>query len=167
MGTHDTTIDRAAPPPAAEAGCHGGRETMLEAARTAGKTAAIAQMLADYPRGPHDQPQSMCPAFGALRVGLRMRRTATILSGSACCVYGLTFTSHFYGARRSVGYVPFNSETLVTGQLFEDIRKAVHDVAKSDQLERCRNHQSLRTDRLRRAARSAAEANRRGAHHRH
>jgi hypothetical protein len=77
-------------------------------------------------RGPHDQPQSMCPAFGSLRVGLRMRRTATILSGSACCVYGLTFTSHFYGARRSVGYVPFNSESLVTGKLFEDIREAVH-----------------------------------------
>jgi chlorophyllide a reductase subunit Y len=71
----------------------------------------------------------MCPAFGSLRVGLRMRRTATILSGSACCVYGLTFTSHFYGARRTVGYVPFSSETLVTGQLFEDIRKAVFDTA--------------------------------------
>jgi chlorophyllide a reductase subunit Y len=55
-----------------------------------------------------------------------MSRTATILSGSACCVYGLTFTSHFYGARRSVGYVPFNSETLVTGKLFEDIRESVH-----------------------------------------
>jgi 3,8-divinyl chlorophyllide a/chlorophyllide a reductase subunit Y len=65
----------------------------------------------------------MCPAFGSLRVGLRMRRTATVLSGSACCVYGLTFTSHFYGARRTVGYVPFDSETLVTGKLFEDIRE--------------------------------------------
>jgi chlorophyllide a reductase subunit Y len=64
-----------------------------------------------------------------------MRRTMSILSGSACCVYGLTFTSHFYGARRSVGYVPFNSETLVTGKLFEDIRDAVHasaDPAKYD-----------------------------------
>jgi chlorophyllide a reductase subunit Y len=71
----------------------------------------------------------MCPAFGSLRVGLRMRRTATILSGSACCVYGLTFTSHFYGARRTVGYVPFNSETLVTGKLFEDIREAVYKLA--------------------------------------
>jgi chlorophyllide a reductase subunit Y len=71
----------------------------------------------------------MCPAFGSLRVGLRMRRTATVLSGSACCVYGLTFTSHFYGARRTVGYVPFNSESLVTGKLFEDIRDAVHDLA--------------------------------------
>jgi len=89
----------------------------------------LAQYAKDYPPsptpGPHDQPRSMCPAFGSLRVGLRMRRTATILSGSACCVYGLTFTSHFYGARRSVGYVPFNSETLVTGKLFEDIREAV------------------------------------------
>ena len=58
-----------------------------------------------------------------------MRRTATVLSGSACCVYGLTFTSHFYGAKRTVGYVPFDSETLVTGKLFEDIREAVHKLA--------------------------------------
>jgi chlorophyllide a reductase subunit Y len=71
----------------------------------------------------------MCPAFGSLRVGLRMRRTASVLVGSACCVYGLTFTSHFYGARRSVGYVPFDSETLVTGRLFEDVREAVHGLA--------------------------------------
>lgn len=111
-------------------GCHAGGEQLLSAARAAGKTAVLDQYAQDYPRkadaGPHDQPQSMCPAFGSLRVGLRMRRTATILSGSACCVYGLTFTSHFYGARRSVGYVPFNSESLVTGKLFEDIREAVH-----------------------------------------
>jgi chlorophyllide a reductase subunit Y len=111
-------------------GCHGGRETMDQAARAAGKTEALDRLAADYPRGPHDQPQSMCPAFGALRVGLRMRRVATILSGSACCVYGLTFTSHFYGARRSVGYVPFNSESLVRGQLYEDIRDAVFETAK-------------------------------------
>ena len=64
-----------------------------------------------------------------------MRRTATILSGSACCVYGLTFTSHFYGARRTVGYVPFNSETLVKGQLFEDIRDAVYETAKPADLD--------------------------------
>ncbi|KQW42006.1 chlorophyllide reductase subunit Y [Pelomonas sp. Root662] len=107
-------------------------QTQSEATRV-----TLERYAADYPKGPHDQPQSMCPAFGALRVGLRMRRTATILSGSACCVYGLTFTSHFYGAKRSVGYVPFNSESLVTGKLFEDIREAVHaqaDPAKLDAL---------------------------------
>ena len=118
-----------ATPIASGDGCHGGAETMHDAATKAGKSAILDRYAADYPKGPHDQPQSMCPAFGSLRVGLRMRRTATILSGSACCVYGLTFTSHFYGARRTVGYVPFSSETLVTGKLFEDIREAVYKMA--------------------------------------
>lgn len=117
-------------PAAAEsAGCHAGKDEMRKAASAAGKSEILDQYAKDYPQGPHDQPQSMCPAFGSLRVGLRMRRTATILSGSACCVYGLTFTSHFYGAKRSVGYVPFNSETLVTGKLFEDIKEAVEQTA--------------------------------------
>lgn len=126
------TVNSPARRSAAEApaqGCHGGAETMRQAAETAGNGPLLKQLAKDYPKGPHDQPQSMCPAFGSLRVGLRMRRTATILSGSACCVYGLTFTSHFYGAKRSVGYVPFDSETLVTGKLFEDIREAVFSMA--------------------------------------
>ncbi|MEM9171605.1 MAG: chlorophyllide a reductase subunit Y [Pseudomonadota bacterium] len=109
-------------------GCHA-KGDMRKAAAEAGKSEVLEQYANDYPMGPHDQPQSMCPAFGSLRVGLRMRRTATILSGSACCVYGLTFTSHFYGARRTVGYVPFDSESLVTGKLYEDIRDAVHEMA--------------------------------------
>ena len=109
-------------------GCHSGSE-MEKAARLSGNNEILEQFEKDYPKGPHDKPQSMCPAFGSLRVGLRMRRVATVLSGSACCVYGLTFVSHFYGARRSVGYVPFNSESLVTGKLFEDIRDAVHEIA--------------------------------------
>ena len=115
-------------------GCHSG-STMANAARSAGKSEILDQYAKDYPQGPHDQPQSMCPAFGSLRVGLRMKRTATILSGSACCVYGLTFVSHFYGARRSVGYVPFNSESLVTGKLYEDIRDAVHASADPEKLD--------------------------------
>ena len=126
-----------------------------DAARLRGAAGKIARRWTsyaeDYPRGPHDQPQSMCPAFGSLRVGLRMRRMATILSGSACCVYGLTFTSHFYGAKRTVGYVPFNSETLVTGKLFEDIREAVQ-LRQAGGLRRRRHHQSLRADGVRRAA---------------
>ncbi len=115
----------------AAGGC-ASKDTMTQAARAAGKSDILDQYAADYPVGPHDQPQSMCPAFGSLRVGLRMRRTATVLSGSACCVFGLTFTSHFYGARRTVGYVPFSSETLVTGKLFEDIKEAVEGLADPD-----------------------------------
>ena len=121
-------------------GCHSGKAKMQEAAAAAGMSETLARYAKDYPAGPHDQPQSMCPAFGALRVGLRMRRTASVLSGSACCVYGLTFTSHFYGARRTVGYVPFNSETLVTGKLFEDIREFVFNLADPDKIRRGRRH---------------------------
>ena len=117
--------------PADGLGCHSGSE-MKKAAELSGNSELLAQFAKDYPQGPHDKPESMCPAFGSLRVGLRMRRVATVLSGSACCVYGLTFVSHFYGARRSVGYVPFNSETLVTGKLFEDIRDSVHELADPD-----------------------------------
>ena len=123
-------LDGGAVPPVGNGrGCHAGADQMNRAAEAAGKGDLLEQYAIDYPKGPHDQPQSMCPAFGSLRVGLRMRRTATVLSGSACCVYGLTFTSHFYGARRTVGYVPFDSETLVTGKLFEDIREAVSKLA--------------------------------------
>lgn len=128
-------MDQSIDPPTADtvdsaASCSGGKVKLRVAAAAAGQGELLARYAADYPVGPHDQPQSMCPAFGSLRVGLRMRRTATLLCGSACCVYGLTFTSHFYGARRTVGYVPFDSESLVTGKLFEDLRDAVHAVAK-------------------------------------
>ncbi len=123
-----------AAPSGGSGGCHSSDE-MAKAARQAGQSEMLEQFAKDYPKGPHDKPQSMCPAFGSLRVGLRMSRVATVLSGSACCVYGLTFVSHFYGARRSVGYVPFNSESLVTGKLFEDIRDAVHEMADPDRLD--------------------------------
>ena len=109
-------------------GCHA-TDDLRRAADAAGQSELLERLATDYPKGPHDQPQTMCPAFGSLRVGLRMRRTASVLCGSACCVYGLSFTSHFYGARRSVGYVPFDSETLVTGKVFEDVREAVQQLA--------------------------------------
>ncbi|NBD29069.1 MAG: chlorophyllide a reductase subunit Y [Alphaproteobacteria bacterium] len=120
--------------PDPQMGCHSGAE-MDRAARMAGQSDILDRYAEDYPQGPHDKPQSMCPAFGSLRVGLRMKRVATVLSGSACCVYGLSFVSHFYGARRSVGYVPFNSESLVTGKLFEDIRDSVHELADPDRVD--------------------------------
>jgi len=85
----DTPVELRVIPIATEAqggGCHAGRDEMQKAARAAGSSEVLDRYAADYPKGPHDQPQSMCPAFGSLRVGLRMRRTATILSGSACCV---------------------------------------------------------------------------------
>ncbi len=137
LGQQQPAAESAPEPKSASAagegvGCHAGTNELRRAAENAGQSELLQRLATDYPTGPHDQPQSMCPAFGSLRVGLRMRRTATVLCGSACCVYGLTFTSHFYGAKRSVGYVPFDSETLVTGKLFEDVREAVHLLADPD-----------------------------------
>ena len=150
--------------PPSTGSCHGGpRDDALGRGESAGKSAVLDRLASDYPQGPHDQPQSMCPAFGSLRVGLRMRRVATILCGSACCVYGLTFTSHFYGARRTVGYVPFNSETLVRGQLYEDIRDAVYATGQAGRSGRDRGDQPVRADRVGRAAGPAAKADRRRA----
>ena len=48
----------------ADGGCHGGKDTLDAAARAAGKSATMDALMRDYPKGPHDQPQSMCPAFG-------------------------------------------------------------------------------------------------------
>ena len=56
--------------------------------------------------GPARQAAEHVPGLRVARVGLRMRRTASVLCGSACCVYGLTFTSHFYGARRRSATCP-------------------------------------------------------------
>ena len=67
-------------------GCHS-NSTQLSALSNNKNADILKKYEKDYPVGPHDKPQSMCPAFGSLRVGLRMKRVATVLSGSACCVY--------------------------------------------------------------------------------
>ena len=116
-------------------------------------------LAADYPNAARTTSRSPCARPSArCASGLRMRRTATILSGSACCVYGLTFTSHFYGARRTVGYVPFNSEIARHRQAVRGHpRRGLQADRQAGRLRRHRRHQPLRPDRLRRAARPAAE----------
>ncbi|MEZ4557341.1 MAG: hypothetical protein R2854_12980 [Caldilineaceae bacterium] len=42
-------------------------------------------------------PQSMCPAFGALRVLTRIEGCHPVMATDAGCLYGLTFVTHFYG----------------------------------------------------------------------
>ena len=70
MTASDTVIAVDSENTAQAVGCHAGEEVMRDAAAKAGKSAQLEQYDQDYPKGPHDQPQSMCPAFGSLRVGL-------------------------------------------------------------------------------------------------
>jgi chlorophyllide a reductase subunit Y len=79
-----------------------------------------------------------------------------VLSGSACCVYGLTFTSHFYGARRSVGYVPFNSERWSPASCSRTSARRCTSWPTRE-LRRHRRHQPVRAHRLGRAAAAPAE----------
>ena len=99
--------------------------------------------------------------------GLRMRRTATMLSGSACCVYGLTFTSHFYGANAPSATCRSIPKRWSAGKLFEDIRERGVRARRARRLRRGRRDQSLRADRVGRAAGLLPEGHRRRAHHRH
>ena len=129
-----------------EVSCHSDRAAVREAAKAAGSGETLERYARDYPVGPHDQPQSMCPAFGALRVGLRMRRTASVLCGSACCVYGLTFTSHFYGAQadgrlRAVQLRDPGHRQAVRGHPRRGLL-----ARRSRPLRHDRRHQSLRPD---------------------
>ena len=99
-------------------------------------------------KGPHDQPQSMCPAFGSLRVGLRMRRTATMLSGSACCVYGLTFTSHFYGAQAQRRLRAVHLRDAGHRQAVRGHPRSGRRAGRSGALRHDRRHQPVRADRV-------------------
>ena len=99
--------------------CHGGRERLMAATDAAGRSEVLDQLMAGLPPGaprpaPVHVPRLRAPSGWASGCAAPPRSSPA----PPACVYGLTFTSHFYGARRTVGYVPFNSESLVTGQLF-------------------------------------------------
>ena len=47
-------------------------------------------------------PQTMCPAFGALRVLSRIEGAQPTMITDTGCLYGLTFVTHFYAARKSI-----------------------------------------------------------------
>ena len=67
----ETPEGAAAPAGGDGMGCHAGAAEMEAAARMAGKSEILDQYAADYPQGPHDKPQSMCPAFGSLPADVR------------------------------------------------------------------------------------------------
>ena len=99
------------------------------AASASGKTELLAQFAEDYPKGPHDQPQSMCPAFGSSVSVCGCAAHDGTLGLSLLCLR--FFTSHFYGAKRTVGR-SIRFRVIGDRQLFEDIREAVHDLAEPE-----------------------------------
>lgn len=75
-------------------------------------------------------PQSMCPAFGALRVLTRIEGAHPVMATDTGCLYGLTFVTHFYGARKSILAPQLGTAELMAGELVEGTRAAIDVAAK-------------------------------------
>ena len=75
-------------------------------------------------------PQSMCPAFGGLRVLTRIEGARVCLVADQGCLYGLTFVSHFYAARRSILAPELMNVQISGGTMIDDVRAAIAQIAE-------------------------------------
>lgn len=75
-------------------------------------------------------PQSMCPAFGSLRILTRIEGSHPIMATDTGCLYGLTFVTHFYGARKSILAPQLGTNELMAGEIVEGTRAAIEVAAK-------------------------------------
>ncbi|EFO79680.1 chlorophyllide reductase subunit Y [Oscillochloris trichoides DG-6] len=75
-------------------------------------------------------PQTMCPAFGALRVLSRIEGAQPAMVTDAGCLYGLTFVSHFYAARKSILAPQLGTAELSSGQVQEAAQAVIAEAAK-------------------------------------
>lgn len=75
-------------------------------------------------------PQSMCPAFGSLRILTRLEGAHPVMATDTGCLYGLTFVTHFYGARKSILAPQLGTSELMAGQVVEGTRAAIEVAAK-------------------------------------
>jgi chlorophyllide a reductase subunit Y len=75
-------------------------------------------------------PQTMCPAFGALRVLARIDGAQPAMITDTGCLYGLTFVTHFYAARKSIVAPQLGTAELSSGKVQEAANAAIAEAAK-------------------------------------
>ncbi len=75
-------------------------------------------------------PQSMCPAFGSLRILSRIEGSHPVMATDTGCLYGLTFVTHFYGARKSILAAHLGTDELMSGEVVESTIAAIEVAAK-------------------------------------
>lgn len=81
------------------------------------------------PGGCKLHPQSMCPAFGALRVLARIEGAQPAMITDTGCLYGLTFVTHFYAARKSIVAPALGTAELSSGKVQEAANAAIAEAA--------------------------------------
>jgi 3,8-divinyl chlorophyllide a/chlorophyllide a reductase subunit Y len=74
-------------------------------------------------------PQTMCPAFGALRVLSRIEGAQPTMVTDTGCLYGLTFVTHFYAARKSIVAPQLGTAELSAGKVQEAANAAIAEAA--------------------------------------
>jgi len=75
-------------------------------------------------------PQTMCPAFGSLRVLTRIDGVQTAMVTDTGCLYGLTFVTHFYASRKSIAVPAFGTKELVAGNVAEAAIASIEEAGK-------------------------------------
>ncbi|MGQ9927739.1 MAG: chlorophyllide a reductase subunit Y [Chloroflexaceae bacterium] len=75
-------------------------------------------------------PQTMCPAFGALRVLARIEGAQPAMVTDTGCLYGLTFVTHFYAARKSIVAPALGTAELSGGKVQEAANAAIVEAAR-------------------------------------
>ncbi|MGQ9874266.1 MAG: chlorophyllide a reductase subunit Y [Chloroflexus sp.] len=76
-------------------------------------------------------PQTMCPAFGALRVLTRIEGAQPAMVTDTGCLYGLTFVTHFYAARKSIVAPALGTAELSSGKVQEAANAAIAEAASA------------------------------------
>lgn len=75
-------------------------------------------------------PQTMCPGFGAMRILTRMEDTRVCMVTDKGCMYGLTFVSQFYAAKKSVVSPELMNKQLTAGSLIENVRETLEVISQ-------------------------------------
>lgn len=75
-------------------------------------------------------PQSMCPAFGGLRVLTRIDGAQVCMAADQGCLYGLTFVSQFYAARKSIVSPGLMNAEITGGTMTDDLRRTIEEIAR-------------------------------------
>lgn len=72
----------------------------------------------------------MCPAFGGLRVLMRIDGVQVCLVADQGCAYGLTFVAHFYAARKSVVTPELMNVQISGGTMIDDVRRTIDEIVR-------------------------------------
>ncbi len=75
---------------------------------------------------------TMCPAFGSLRVTMRIEGMVPVLVGAVGCLYGLDFVSHFYASSKPIVSPSLTARELVQSDLTDKVLDIIKDVVEHE-----------------------------------